>query len=43
MPIYAYFNNDAGGHAPRDAARLREAIEARLGRESAERAENSVT
>jgi uncharacterized protein YecE (DUF72 family) len=31
MPIYAYFNNDAGGHAPRDAASLREAIEARLG------------
>lgn len=22
--IYAYFNNDVGGHAPRDAARLRE-------------------
>ncbi len=22
-PIYAYFNNDVGGHAPRDAARLR--------------------
>ena len=52
MPIYAYFNNDAGGHAPRDARRLRDAIEARLGRdnvrknarftaEHAERAENS--
>jgi uncharacterized protein YecE (DUF72 family) len=24
--VYAYFNNDAGGHAPRDAIRLREAI-----------------
>ena len=22
-PIYAYFNNDVGGHAPRDAARLK--------------------
>ena len=29
-PVYAYFNNDAGGHAPRDAARLREAIAIRL-------------
>jgi uncharacterized protein YecE (DUF72 family) len=28
--IYAYFNNDTGGHAPRDAVRLREAITARL-------------
>ena len=26
VPVYAYFNNDAGGHAPRDATRLREAI-----------------
>src|SRR6266568_818397 len=26
---YAYFNNDAGGHAPRDAA-LRDMIEARM-------------
>ena len=25
-PIYAYFNNDTGGHAPRDAIRLRERI-----------------
>jgi uncharacterized protein YecE (DUF72 family) len=33
VPIYAYFNNDTGGHAPRDACRLREAIDARLGRE----------
>jgi uncharacterized protein YecE (DUF72 family) len=32
-PIYAYFNNDAGGHAPRDAARLRDAIAARLRRD----------
>jgi uncharacterized protein YecE (DUF72 family) len=28
--IYAYFNNDTGGHAPRDAVRLRRAIEVRL-------------
>ena len=26
LPIYAYFNNDTGGHAPRDAIRLRERI-----------------
>jgi uncharacterized protein YecE (DUF72 family) len=26
LPIYAYFNNDTGGHAPRDAVRLREMI-----------------
>jgi uncharacterized protein YecE (DUF72 family) len=25
-PVYAYFNNDVGGHAPRDAARLRDRI-----------------
>jgi uncharacterized protein YecE (DUF72 family) len=24
MAVYAYFNNDTGGHAPRDASRLRE-------------------
>jgi uncharacterized protein YecE (DUF72 family) len=30
-PIYAYFNNDTGGHAPRDAVRLRERIGAPLG------------
>jgi uncharacterized protein YecE (DUF72 family) len=24
--VFAYFNNDAGGHAPRDAIRLRRAI-----------------
>jgi uncharacterized protein YecE (DUF72 family) len=26
MACYAYFNNDVGGHAPRDAARLRELV-----------------
>jgi uncharacterized protein YecE (DUF72 family) len=30
--IYAYFNNDVGGHAPRDAARLRTALSTRLAR-----------
>jgi uncharacterized protein YecE (DUF72 family) len=30
-PIYGYFNNDSGGHAPRDAVRLRAALAARLG------------
>ena len=30
--IYAYFNNDTGGHAPRDAVRLRAAIAVRLNR-----------
>jgi uncharacterized protein YecE (DUF72 family) len=25
-PVFAYFNNDTGGHAPRDAIRLRDAI-----------------
>lgn len=29
-PIHAYFNNDTGGHAPRDAVRLRYAIALRL-------------
>ena len=24
--VYAYFNNDTGGHAPRDAVRLREML-----------------
>jgi uncharacterized protein YecE (DUF72 family) len=28
--VYAYFNNDVGGHAPRDAVRLREMITVRL-------------
>jgi uncharacterized protein YecE (DUF72 family) len=31
VPVYAYFNNDVGGHAPRDAVRLREAIAAHIG------------
>jgi uncharacterized protein YecE (DUF72 family) len=26
LPVWAYFNNDIGGHAVRDAARLREAV-----------------
>jgi uncharacterized protein YecE (DUF72 family) len=30
--IYAYFNNDTGGHAPRDAVRLRAALASRVGR-----------
>jgi uncharacterized protein YecE (DUF72 family) len=25
--VYVYFNNDVGGHAPRDAARLREMLD----------------
>jgi uncharacterized protein YecE (DUF72 family) len=29
-PVFAYFNNDTGGHAPRDAVRLREFVERRL-------------
>jgi uncharacterized protein YecE (DUF72 family) len=29
-PCYVYFNNDVGGHAPRDAARLREMIARRM-------------
>jgi uncharacterized protein YecE (DUF72 family) len=28
--IYAYFNNDTGGHAPRDAVRLRDALAKRI-------------
>jgi uncharacterized protein YecE (DUF72 family) len=31
VPVYTYFNNDVGGHAPRDAKRLREAILSRAG------------
>jgi uncharacterized protein YecE (DUF72 family) len=27
IDVYAYFNNDVGGHAPRDALRLRERLE----------------
>jgi len=30
--VYAYFNNDSGGHAPRNALTLRQKIEARLNR-----------
>src|SRR5262245_36680849 len=30
VPVYAYFNNDTGGHAPRDATRLRDLIAARI-------------
>jgi|RhiMetdeSRZDD1v2_1073273.scaffolds.fasta_scaffold54784_2 uncharacterized protein YecE (DUF72 family) len=37
-PIYAFFNNDVGGHAPRDAIRLRDAILARVGAGGAGRA-----
>ncbi len=29
-PVWVYFNNDVGGHAPRDAARLREMVERAL-------------
>ena len=25
-PVFAYFNNDTGGHAPRDAVRLRNVL-----------------
>ncbi|HTM03455.1 MAG TPA: DUF72 domain-containing protein [Vicinamibacterales bacterium] len=28
--VFAYFNNDSGGHAPRDAVRLRDRIQIRL-------------
>ncbi len=28
--VYAYFNNDRGGHAPRDARRLKEAMSGRI-------------
>jgi uncharacterized protein YecE (DUF72 family) len=27
VPVYAYFNNDVGGQAPRDAVRFREAVQ----------------
>jgi uncharacterized protein YecE (DUF72 family) len=30
VDVYAYFNNDIGGHAPRDAVKLRELVEARV-------------
>lgn len=29
--VYVYFDNDAGGHAPRDAARLRQLVDGRTG------------
>ncbi len=29
LPVWAYFNNDVGGHAPRDADRLREMVRRR--------------
>jgi uncharacterized protein YecE (DUF72 family) len=32
-PFYAYFNNDVGGHAPRDASRLRAMVFERLASE----------
>jgi len=32
-PVFAYFNNDTGGHAPRDAVRLRTALTRRMGQE----------
>ena len=31
LDVFAYFNNDTGGHAPRDAVRLRRAMHERLG------------
>jgi uncharacterized protein YecE (DUF72 family) len=39
MKVFAYFNNDTGGHAPRDAVRLRSALASRLaaGQEAAGR------
>jgi uncharacterized protein YecE (DUF72 family) len=30
VDVFAYFNNDTGGHAPRDAARLRQRIHERV-------------
>jgi uncharacterized protein YecE (DUF72 family) len=30
LPCYAYFNNDVGGHAFRDAIRLREMVARRV-------------
>jgi uncharacterized protein YecE (DUF72 family) len=32
LDVYAYFNNDTGGHAPRDAVRLRAMIARRRAR-----------
>lgn len=31
LDVFAYFNNDTGGHAPRDAVRLRHRLHVRLG------------
>jgi uncharacterized protein YecE (DUF72 family) len=31
LDVFAYFNNDTGGHAPRDAVRLRSLLNGRLG------------
>ena len=33
--VFAYFNNDMGGHAPRDAVRLRDALARRIKRDAA--------
>jgi uncharacterized protein YecE (DUF72 family) len=33
LDVFAYFNNDTGGHAPRDAVRLRHRIHQRFGME----------
>jgi uncharacterized protein YecE (DUF72 family) len=30
LPVWAYFNNDIGGHAPRDADRLRTMVSRRI-------------
>jgi uncharacterized protein YecE (DUF72 family) len=30
IPVFAYFNNDVGGHAPRDAIRFRQLVHAEL-------------
>lgn len=35
LNVFAYFNNDTGGHAPRDAVRLRTRIHERLARAAA--------
>jgi uncharacterized protein YecE (DUF72 family) len=32
LDVFAYFNNDTGGHAPRDAVRLRALVQQRLAR-----------
>jgi len=36
IPVHAYFNNDVGGHAPRDAKRLRDTIMALVGQDRRE-------